>query len=303
MIRPRIVFFVVLSGVLAGACATGPRLAPKISSSETSTFYALEAPERLRALTEHLNAGRLQATEAIGTFEAAPGEHEDQPQGLVKAIFEEADEAGRRSDVVEQIRQHQRIAAFIQLHGKEMSWQLNGSVATAARKSACECGSDLGNGLHYALKKATSHELTQAQRSRNQAHALITSRGSELGRKNIQALRDQVDLVTFTSFFVHVDSVDTMLAIDRLLDEASDLRDTLEESIEADQEILDDEEASRAAQKDAQERIDAARTSLQTLDDALEPAKRASKGAVEDTRALQEAYEEAFEKMVDKFKE
>ena len=90
-----------LSALIFSACIKGPQLTPTVTSSEGSPFYATEAPQRLDTLTKHLTEGRELTSETVNGFASFPDRLTDPPRELVKQILKEADEAGRRHDVVE----------------------------------------------------------------------------------------------------------------------------------------------------------------------------------------------------------
>ncbi len=295
---------VVVLGIGSVGCAAGSKMQPRVSSDSTSRVVALESPARMKVAIDRLTVGVQQLREAIGAFQTYPDELEDPPWDLVEKIVAQALEAGQRRDVVEQIRRHRDIDLFIEVYSGELGWRLESHAAAAGRAASCGCaGKDSAGALRYGLKESTGVLLERARLERNEAHITITGAERALGKKNTKALRAQVDSLTLSSFFVHVDAIESGIELERLLSEQGDLRETLEGEVEAERAILASQDTQKGDRKESERRFAEAEGAIKALDEAVAQGKQVMAKLEKELLALEDDYDKAVEALMDKIKE
>ena len=101
---------------------------------------------------------------------------------------------------------------------------------SSRRKSATQCDVDVGPAVASSLREAVDKQLEKRLRAHNDAHVLIDRYRETLGKANAAALEKQADDISAASYATFIRSVELKVRATRLLDEASQMRKTLDQA-------------------------------------------------------------------------
>lgn len=289
---------VLMSLWLAG-CATGQRQqGPQLATATGSVVYALEAPGGLESQLGTLDAEDKAAAEAIAAMEGYPDALSEPPWETVRQVMTQADEAGRRRDMAEQLQRQRAVADFVREHETELGRRIDGNFIGVARNKGCECASDAAGAGRYGLKEALEHITGESNEARNEAHLTITDQESELGKKNVRALREQVNAVTTLSFYLHVARPAQVEELRRRIEELDAVSDTLEDAEKAET-ARAGEASSRGEKKSSQRRMDDIKAAREKLTQVKAEARKRAEAMEQDGQKLLKSYEQALGKLQD----
>jgi len=286
-------------GISVAGCAGNQSTAPETTSSAASVPYAIEWADHLKTLNARYQDGSKQAREDSKAFSEYPDALNDPEWLTVHGAVKLADEAGRSQAVVEHLRSARNIEGFVEEHQKAIAWRIGGHVNASLKRQSSECNYETGRATMNVLEDAVDRQLEKAYREVNDAHRFLDEHAKILNKSNTKVLREQVDTITATSFFVNVDVIDTTNEIDRLLGELDDVRETLEKAIEVEHAAANDESASKGQQKAARDRLGELEAAKQPIDGAVEQAEALRENLEEDIQDLQDTYRRAFRKLTD----
>jgi hypothetical protein len=259
-------------GVVGSGCA-GQKIEPQVASSAGQTNYATDYPAALQDVSnDYVNAEgdvRKNTTE----FPKYPDQLKDPPWTVVAGVVNRADEAGRSASYVDERRDVEAAREFFTEEKDEITRKVAGSAQYVAKKKDCDV--DVSGAVSSSLKDAVDKQLEKRLRSHNDAHLIIDRYRDTLGKANATALEKQADDISATSYLANVRTIELKAETARLLDEANQVRKTLDQSI-AEEKTFQAEPGRTAADKkastdriakmeDGKVRIDAAVPQLQSL--------------------------------------
>jgi hypothetical protein len=284
----------------AVACASAPPPGPEIGSSAGEGRYATDYSKSLEGDVNGFgeNESALAKTEA--EFAEYPGQLENAPWDKVADIIERAAEAGRSEHYVEGTREVEGAKQFFDAEGEEITKKVGGAAQYAVKQSGCEA--DVWGAVSTSMKKGVEERLRERQRSFNDAHLLIDRHREELGKENATKLEDQVDEVSFGAYIAHVEMVEQKLRVMRMLEEAGDVKNTMEAFIEEEQAFQAESGRKEAEIEASKKRVQAMEESRASVDAAQKQAEELSKALEERLTEAQTKYDDAVEKLVESYR-
>jgi hypothetical protein len=260
-----------------GACSQ-PKPEPVVASSAGLSGYALAYPAKVNALVAGYNARLAEAGTVEGSFAALPGQLVNPPWPKVKAVIKKADEAGRGRAYADGASEDAAARTFFDEEKEEITKRVANGTQAAAKKQVADtnqtCEVDVYGAVSYSLKEGVSKQLEKRMRSHNEAQVLIDRDEDAFGKKNADPLRDSADGVSRASYLVRVGLVEDKVDLNRLLAEASDVKDTLDDGIEAEKELAAKEGASKTEKQASAERLAVLGKSRADLDGAVAEGKK-----------------------------
>ncbi len=288
-----------LTALLNFSCIGDRGPVPETASSAGSVTYAEEFGERLDAVhSRYGEISKLARTDAE-TFESFPDELGEPDWLLVEELIAQADAAGRSHGVIETFDRARMVRETLDDHGKAVSRRVSAHVNAVLKSRSCDCEFPTGLGTGRAVADAVDRELRDRYRELNEAHALLVQRADDLDEADVNALEEQIDTVSETSFFVRVDAPRLRDEIDRLLDDAEQVDQTLVKAIAAERTAADADGATKRRQKVARARIEELEAARAPVEGAVEEAATLREGMDDDILSLRAMYDDALGQLLD----
>ncbi|MDD5305746.1 MAG: hypothetical protein PHU25_00355 [Deltaproteobacteria bacterium] len=299
------VFHAIIWAALAvgiGACSQ-PKPEPVVASSAGLSGYALEYPAEVNTVAAGYNARLAETGSLTGSFAGLPGELTGPPWPKVKAVVEKADEAGRGRAYADGAADDAATRAFFEEEKDEITKRVANGTQAAAKKQITDtnqtCEVDVYGAVSYSLKEGVSKQLEKRMRGHNEAQLLIDRHEDALGKKNVEPLRAGADRVSRASHLVRVGLVEDKVKLNRLLAEAGDVEDTLDDDIAAEKELAATEGLSKADKQASAERLAALTKSRAALDGAVAEARKLAPGMPAQIDKAQKDYAQALDALLD----
>ena len=254
------------------ACAN-QRIEPQVASSAAQTGYAMDYPAAAQGTANDFVNAESDVRRITTDFPKYPDQLKNPPWPLVQNVVTRADEAGRSGAYVDARRAYESTHDFFVDERDDISRRVAGSAQAVIKKK--ECDVDVSGAVAGSLREAVDKGLEKRLRSHNEAHLLIERNREALGRPNASLLEKQADDISSASYEAFIRSIELKAQAAHLLDEASQIRKTLDQSIA--EEHAFQTEAGRnpgdkktsidraAKMEDAKVRVDAAVPQLQAL--------------------------------------
>jgi hypothetical protein len=276
-------------GLLLGLCVACQRNneGPKVASSAEQVGYAERYPEELG----RVEASLLQshgARQRFAEFRQYPSELNEPDWNLVREIYEAADAEGRAQAYAQRAQQEHHVKSFFEDEKKPLVGRVSAGVQHAAKEKGVEDFQAYG-AVAFSLERGVDQQLQERRRADSTAHALIEEQAPAVGKKNVPALEKHADTLAWCSYAVHVRAMLDERELQRLLDDASAVKSTLEERKAA-------LAASPKPNPKAVQRVDEA---LAALDERVEKARAALENVRDRQQQLQSEYAQAFEALLD----
>jgi chromosome segregation ATPase len=286
--------------LIASACSRGGHEAT-VPSSANQAGYAERYPTAVAVETQRLGEQEQQAQESFGKFAGYPDALKDPSWSHVSEVVTRADAAGKSADYARQAEQGRFVEEFFEEEKTELHRRVAGSVEYTAKQKGCNA--DLGGAAAGSMDKAVEKVLEKRLRQHNEAHRYIDDHEAELGKANVEKLREQADEISRASFLVYVGVHVTRRDLEAMVAEANEVTSTLDRTSEESNQILSDPNAAASTKKAAQVRLDAAERAVMEVDEQVKQAQAALEKIDERIRALQEQYEKALEELKKKIDE
>lgn len=292
---------VTLSAAL-GACAE-QKVEPQIASSSSLPGYATRYPQELSAARESFGQEEGAAEKLFGEFATYPDQLSQPDWKTVQDVYELADTDGRSNSYVERLEEDQAVTTFYSDEKGELKKKVGGA-AQYMLKEKKECESvDVSGAAGAALDKAMEKQLQDRLHDRSAASAAIDHAEDALGKKNADTLHTQADSIGLASYLTHVAVYRSKQRVERMVDEASDVKKTLDRAVEDLNKLLTDPKTSDAKKKELTKELMAVQASQAAVDSEIEQAKSVKQGAEERTKKLVADYDKAFGALKDNVKQ
>lgn len=267
-----------------GCASSG--LEPEMTKAADHAAYAKRHPDRLQAATARLTEDLQTAERLSGELEAMPEKLKDPDWALVGEVFRLADADGQSAHYAELSAANTTVQRFYSEREQELKRRVGGAVQYQAKQKDCDI--DAYSAAAVGLDKAMEQQLTERAREQSSAHEYLDLNAEKVGKKNLDALREQADLVIQASYTVHIALVKDKAELDRLLDDSSAAQGTLDDRLEElQQQTPPDKPAERKRYDELLEQLQAARAAWPA---SVEAAKAAQKDAEQRIRAAREKY-------------
>lgn len=293
--------------VMVTACASLAACAeakpePQVASSSTLPGYATRYPTELSSARTSFGEQEQAAEKSFGDFATYPDQLSDPNWQAVQDVYELADTDGRTNSYVERLEQDQAVATFFSEEKPEIEKKVGGA-AQYALKDKQGCDADVASPARAALEKSVEKQLQDRLHDRSAASAAIDHAEDSIGKKNTETLHTQADSIGLASYLTHVGIYRTKQRIDRMVEEASDVKKTLDRTVQDLNKLLTDPKTSDAKKKDLTKELMTVQASQAAIDSELEQAKSMQKNAEERTKKLSADYDKAFGALRDNVKQ
>ncbi|MDD9967612.1 MAG: hypothetical protein OXR73_15355 [Myxococcales bacterium] len=284
------------AGLSLLGCA-GTQDVPTLSSSMNRPAHAMAYPEQVAATLDQMEQDETSARERLKAFSQYPNQLKDPDFQVVVSIAELADQEGRSQAFVATVDQQRTVRRFVAKHDKPLSNRIAGAVNRATEDKGCN--EEVGPVAAYASRRAMTRELNESLRKHNAAQYAISESEGSIGKRNVKALRNQVDAISLTSYMAHVGLDDHRREISRLSADYQDAADTLA-GVAADlQGVLDDPAHSPQTKKLAKRRLLEVQASQQRLNEVTPTLDAANQDATSRVEALRTDYQVAIDQLLD----
>ncbi len=287
--------------VFITACTKTDQTGPTIYSSASSLSYATEYPSRLEALNQKFVDLSANAQSDWEGFKLFVRKLKQPRWDQVKTVYQQADMAGRSEAIVQWMRQSGYIAAFIESNDGAFAQRIGSHVNAQFNKEPDPAVEDFDSRpfVRWALKDATGKLIEKRYQELNEAHRFIDMYSDSLGKKNLKKLAQQTDTITEASFIVYIALIDLKQQMQARVDEADEVKNTLDNEIEGLQLVASDPEGTKEAKAAANKRIAALLKVKAPIDAHIEKARTLVADFEQKLEQLQNAYQEAFDKLIE----
>ncbi len=285
--------FAVLLGPLG--CA-GQKVEPQVASSAAQVNYAMDYPAALQSTANDYVNTEGDVRKITTDFPKYPDQLKDPPWPLVQNVVSRADEAGRSEAYVDARHDFEGTRDFFTQEKDEISRKVAGSAQYVLKKKECgSCEADVGPAVASSLREAVDKQLEKRLRAHNDAHLLIERYRESLGKPNASALEKQADDISAASYAASIRSVELKVRAMRLLDEANQIKKTLDQSI-ADERAFQAEPGRKEGDKKASnERIAKMEDGKVRIDAAIPPLQGLVKEIDQRNQAMSKEYNDALD--------
>lgn len=268
---------------------------PHVASSVAQANYAASYPADLQSTANGYVNAELEVRRATGEFAKYPDQLKDPPWPLVQTIVTRADEAGQSASYVEARRQAEAEQAFFTADNNEITRRVAGSAQYVTKKK--ECDVDVTGTVGASLKEAVDKQIEKGLRAHNDAHLIIERYRESLGRPNAAALDKQVDDISSASYLANIRAVELKGETLRLIDEASTVKRTLQQSIDEERAFQAEAGRSAADKKASSERIAKMEDSKVRIDAAIPQLQALAKDIDQRNDAMRKEYAAALDNL------
>lgn len=293
---------VTVCAALGGCAKKGDILEPQIVSSSSLPGYATRYPQELAAARESLGQQEAASEKLFGEFATYPDQLSNPDWKTVGDVYELADTDGRSNSYVERLEEDQAVTTFYTDEKGELKKKVGGAAQYAVKEKQ-GCDVDVASPAGAALDKGMEKQLEDRLHDRSAANAAIEHSEDALGKKNTETLQKQADSIGLASYLVHVAVYRTKQRVDRMIDEGSDVKKTLERTVEDLNKLLTDPKTSEPKKKELTKELTTVQASQAAIDSELQQADSVKKGAEERIKKLAEEYDKAFGALKDNVKQ
>jgi len=284
--------WMVAFGALCVACA-GQKIEPQVASSANQANYAAQYPASLQSISNDYVNTEGAVRKSTTDFAKYPEQLKDPPWPVVQGIVTRADEAGRSSSYVQGHHDSQAAQDFFTQENGEITRKVAGSAQYVVKKKDCDV--DVSGAVSSSLKEAVDKQQEKRLRAHNDAHVIIERYRESLGKANAAALEKQADDISETSYLSYVRTVELKAQATRLLDEASQVRKTLDQSATEERTFQAEPGRSAADKKASNDRIAKMEYAKVRIDSAVPQLQALIKEIDQRNDAIKKEYETAFD--------
>jgi hypothetical protein len=291
-----------LVALAALGCEKNGRDATTPPSSAGEAGYAERYPTAVDGANTRLNEQEQTAREDFGKFAGYPDALNNPRWEGVSEVVDRADAAGKSAAYASEAERARIVEQFFEEEKQGIHRRVGGAVDYAAKQKGCESG-EIAGAAAGSVDKAVEKQLEERLRKHSEAHRYIDDHEDELGKANVEKLREQADEISRASFLVHVGVWVTRRDLELMVTEASDVRSTLDRTIEESNARIQDPNSSPGAKKAAQARLEAAQSARTSIDEEVKEAQASLEKLDERIQKLQADYEKALDDLKKKIDE
>lgn len=292
-----------LALLTAAACAPAQQnRKDNLQASGGSLALATRMGTELQGTRERLGEDTKKAQEsytAFAGYPAALGTVGD--WAAVREIYVAADEAGRTEGTVKRLESVRSTERLLNTHMDTLVNNTASAVNGALKKEGVGDVQVWGS-VRYGLTQGFRKALLDEVRSVNDAHVLLMDRGEAIGKKPTATLEEQIDTITFTSYFVFVEIEDAREAMERYVEDADDAQSTLDDAIARHEAVANDEKADKGARKAAAGRVEQLKAARAPIQSEAEQARKRLETLEEEIKQLQSNYQKALYQLIEAVK-
>ena len=292
------VSFSLLSSLSLG-CSKQPE--PLTAPSGEQPSYAEQYPARLNTLRTRFAADEAKVQAALPQLEPAAQKLGNADPATVKQLFELADATGKSSAYADQALEAETVARFWDEEKQPLHQKIGGAVSYAGKQKECskECGDDLGGVAAGASDRAVEKQLEERQARIGELHRFVEDHEDELGKPNTEAAEKQAGDIAELSHLTHVRLELYRRELEGTLNEASDVRSTLERIEKESNAVLADPHASKSKKALAEKRKASSAAAAVAYNSEVDEGKRALADMEQREKKLASDYDKAFDALND----
>ena len=276
----------IAMGLLAGCAQRNNE--PEVASSASQPGYAKRYPAELSHAKTEFVAQRDAGKELVDKLGEFPDELNDPDWNVVGQVYRHADSEGRSQAYASRFEEAATVNKFFAEEKQALVNRVAGGAQHAAKQKGCDV--ELYGPTAHGLDKALEKQLEERMRKESEAHALIEREEDALKKANVEPLQKQADKISMTSYVTHIGLVNSHAQLQRLLDESRSVKSTLEDRLEA----------LKAEAEPDNEEIAEVESALGSIDGTVTETEQAVQQAEEEINQLRDAYQKAFEALMDK---
>jgi hypothetical protein len=297
----RSTLFLCTSFSLLTALACSKQPPPLTAPSGEQPSYAEQYPTRLNTLRTRFATDEAKVQAALPQLEPSAQKLGNADPGTVKQLFELADAEGKSSAYADQALEAETVSRFWDEEKQPLHQKIGGAVSYAGKQKECskECGDDLGGVAAGASDRAVEKQLEERQARLGEIHRFVEEHEDTLGKPNLDAAEKQANAIAQLSHLTHVRLELYRRELEGSLNEASDVRSTLERTVKESDAVLADSKASKSRRALAEKRKASASAARAALDGEVEQAKAALKDMEQREKKLNTDYEQSFDALTD----
>lgn len=285
-------FFVFPVGSLG--CA-GQKIEPEVASSAAQPGYAQNYPAAVEQIIKDFGRDDDDARTLASGFSGYGKNLKVSEYKLVGDIHRRADEAGRSRAYVDRNEEVVGARSFFAAEQDEIVKKVGGSATYACKQKGADA--ELSGTISHALKEAVDKQIEQRLREENAAHGIIERHRHELSKEDAAALEMQADQISRASFLVHISMVEEKVRLRALLQEAEQVKKTLDDYI-SDERAIESKASKDADKKEIAARIEKATQAKAQVDGALSQGRDMEQKMEERIAAAQKRHKEALDALL-----
>jgi hypothetical protein len=275
----------------------------QVESSASLYSYAADYPAALNSRMTRYTEDANKSREMLGAFKGYPASLGDPDWATVAQIYEAADAEGRGAGFAERMAEVRIAAAFFEREKDDINRRVNSAVKNAVEKAECaNCEVEAYGKVSYALKESVENSIEERLKESNQAFAVIAQNEKALGKKNVEALEEQAADIAFAAYVVFIEMPTIYAEVERRIDEAKTVEQTLDEEIAAEKSRKEGDKISKAEKKKIDEQIKEMENAKSAIKIFVDEAKRLVKAAETEIPAIRKEYEDAFDALMKEVK-
>ena len=284
----------LLSAVPLGCSVPKPE--PVVASSATQPGYALNYPAALEQIAKDFTRDEEDAGTLAAGLSVYAKDLKAPDWKLVVEVQRSANDAGRSHAYVDRTEEVEGARVFFSAQQDEIAKKVGGWASYACKqKGAAEA--DLSGTVTRSLSELVTKELEKRLRERNDAHTMIDRHRHELSKGDAAALEVLADQISRASYLVHVAMVKEKVHLHALLDEAGQVKKTLDDYMDEERAI--GKKASKEAFKiESDARIDRASQAKAKIDGAISQGREVELKMAERIAAAQKRHKDALDALI-----
>jgi len=274
---------------------------PLTAPSGEQPSYAEQYPTRLNTLRTRFATDEAKVQAALPQLEPSAQKLGNADPETVKQLFELADAEGKSSAYADQALEAETVSRFWDEEKQPLHQKIGGAVSYAGKQKECskECSDDLGGVAAGASDRAVEKQLEERQARLGEIHRFVEEHEDALGKPNLDAAEKQANAIAQLSHLTHVRLELYRRELEGSLNEASDVRSTLDRTVKESDAVLADSKASKSRRALAEKRKASASAARAALDGEVEQAKAALKDMEQREKKLNTDYEQSFDALTD----
>jgi hypothetical protein len=287
----------------AGAGCAGNRYDAKVASSADSAGYALRYADELDAATQVLRADTQRAHDLTASLPAhsqdvKPGADRD----VLLRIIEQSDAAGRGQSYARVQAEERALRAFWEAERGPLAARASSAAQKEVADAGCTQTVELGGTMQHALRDGIDKQLERRTRAANEGQRTLEQHKAKLPPGSTVALQRLSDEVAQASHLVHVALPADAEELSRLLHERSQVEATLARLLDEERTLQADPHKP-SEQKASQERVVQIEKSRSALSGRAKTAEDALRDSSEASRLAQNEYENTIEAIKASFRQ
>jgi chromosome segregation ATPase len=291
---------IFLAFTLASSFACTPAgQKPIVTSAADQPTYAVRYPEELASVRGRFGEQENRAARESGDLGTFVSSLDTKNWGGVKTSYELADSSGKSQTYAERYEQTEGINSFFEDEKEHLNQAIAGNVAYSAKQNNCQDPNAIAGTATFSLGKSVEKQLKERLRQNSEAHSYIDAHAESFGKPAAEKLRDQADKLTELSYTVHVGAERSRQQLQRMLDESSRIKSTLDDTAKEADAFAQDTAQPEPDRKAAKARAEAARTAATRIDSETQQAKFVLDNMDARIKKLRDDYQQALKGLLE----